>query len=51
MNDDIEEIWKQSVQKASAKWDEKNPNDVKGVQSSRSTGAWRPGVWGTRGRF
>ena len=51
LNDDLEEIWKQSVQKASAKWDEKNPNDVKGVQQSKATGAWRPGVWGTRGSF
>lgn len=51
MNDDLEQIWKQSVEKASAKWDEKNPNDAKGVQASKSTGAWRPGMWGTRGRF
>ena len=51
MNDDLEQIWQQSVEKASAKWDEKNPNDAKGVQASRSTGAWRPGMWGTRGRF
>lgn len=51
MNNDLEQIWKQSVEKASAKWDEKNPNDAKGVQASRLSGAWRPGMRGIRGRF
>lgn len=45
LNKELGDIWKNAVQRASYVWNKKHPQDAKGVQHSRISGAWNPGVW------
>lgn len=45
LNKELEMIWTKAVQRASYVWNKKHPEDAKGVQHSKISGAWNPGVW------